>query len=401
VGILRLFSTLNHPNSFLGNSVPLALVLAYLAPTTVGGLLATVFVDAFAGILVAIGVCIIHTMMYSRSTELLLSVLLCSCTSVFLCRKVNLRGGVVKAIFIASCAMAASIFIRGFFSQGLGILTCLQQTLACFCNGALSLFCTLTLLPVFEKIFRQTSDITLLKLSDRNCPLLRKLQMICPGTYHHSLIVANMGEQVAEEIGANALLCRCGALYHDVGKMIKPEFFNENQSDGDNPHEYYSASIGAIILKCHVKDGAIIARTYGLPQAIIDFIEQHHGTSLMQYFYQKALRQRRATDEAVNEFLYRYEGPRPQTKEVAIISLADAVEAASRSLTKVTPKNVAILIEDVFNDRFAEGQMDACPLTFAEIAKMKKRFQFAVLSSMHPRIHYPKRQSVARVSMFP
>ena len=201
-------------------------------------------------------------------------------------------------------------------------------------------------------------------------------------------MVASLAENVANEIKANALLCRCCALYHDIGKLIKPEYFTENQKDGENPHEHQTPSMSAVILKSHVKEGVELAKSYNLPQEIISVIQQHHGTSIMQYFYNKALRQQEANGGTVDPLVFRYDGPKPQFKESAIISLADAVEAASRSLTKVSAQAVTELIESVVKERIESGQLNECSVTLKEINQLKKSFQFTLLNMLHARVSY-------------
>jgi putative nucleotidyltransferase with HDIG domain len=230
------------------------------------------------------------------------------------------------------------------------------------------------------------------------------MQMEAPGTYHHSLMVANLSENAAAEIGASPLLCRVCSFFHDIGKLVKPEYFVENQRDGINPHDAQNPSMSALVIKAHVKEGVEMARKFKLPRVITDVIRQHHGTSLIQYFYYQAQQRKKKGDSEapfqkkqdalyVEESTYRYDGPRPAFKESAIIFFADGIEAASRSLKNVTQPNIEELIDKMFQSRIDDGQLDACPLTFQELDKIRKSFIYTLLNMLHARIEYPKEES--------
>src|SRR4029077_1068948 len=221
-----------------------------------------------------------------------------------------------------------------------------------------------------------------------------------------SLVVANLAEAAAESIGANATLCRVCSYFHDVGKLVKPEYFTENMSFERNPHDDLAPSMSALIIIAHVKEGVDLALKHNLNQQIIDIIQQHHGTSLVYYFYQRALQQQedaRAGGKIMNireedipevrEESFRYGGPKPQTKESAIVSLADMVESASRSIEKPTPQKIEQLIEELIEERIADGQLDECDLTLGEIKMIKQRFRFTLMTMLHTRIAYPKHES--------
>ena len=276
------------------------------------------------------------------------------------------------------------------------------------------------LLPILESLFKRTTDITLLELTDYNHPLLRRMQLDAPGTYHHSLVVAQLSENACNAIGANPLLARVCALFHDVGKTAHASDFAENQRDGVNPHDARAPAESARIIQQHVPDGVELAHQHNLPRAVVDVIRQHHGTSLVRYFYQLAVdrsaapfaapAKRRSTAKItelptplaapleakteparskIPESAFRYNGPRPRFKESAVISLADGLEAASRSLRQATPEALHDLIARIVNERIADGQLDEAPLTFEEITKIKNSFQFTLLNMLHARIAYP------------
>jgi putative nucleotidyltransferase with HDIG domain len=236
-----------------------------------------------------------------------------------------------------------------------------------------------------------TTDISWLEQADLNHPLMRRLSIEAPGTYHHSLVLANLSEAAAEAIGANASMCRVCSYFHDIGKLAKPEYFIENMSPDENPHDDLTARMSALALK------------HRLNSRIIDVIEQHHGNSLVYYFYRRALDQKKEIirlveqDKAreddvpdVTEEGFRYPGPKPQFRESAIISLADAVEGASRTLGKPTPARVEQMVEDIVRDRILDHQLDECDLTLCELAEIKASFVKTLLSMTHGRIKYPK-----------
>jgi len=259
------------------------------------------------------------------------------------------------------------------------------------------------LLPVIESIFGVTTEVSWLELADLNHPLMKRLSIEAPGTYHHSLVVANLSEAAAESIGANAAMTRVCAYFHDIGKLTKPEYFIENMDPADNPHDDLTARMSALILIAHVKDGVDLAIKHKLNCSIIDVIEQHHGTSLAWYFYKRALDQKaemlRLVEQGkskeddvpqVSEEVFRYPGPTPQFKEAAIISLADAVESASRTLEKPNASRIETLVDDLVLDRMKDGQLDECDLTIADLAKVKASFVKTLLSMMHSRVKYQK-----------
>ncbi len=241
-------------------------------------------------------------------------------------------------------------------------------------------------LPLVERLYQVPSDITLLELSDLNRPLLRRLMLEAPGTYHHSLIVGNLAEMAAEAIGANSLLARVSAYYHDIGKITKPEYFTENEGGGRSRHAGLAPSMSALVVKSHTAEGLEIARREKLPRALRDVIAQHHGASLVAFFYAKALEQDPATPDAA----YRYTGPKPQSREAAIVMLADAVEGASRSLSEPTPARLRGLVNKIVNMRLAEGELDESGLNLSEVAKIREAFVTVLTARFHTRVAYPE-----------
>jgi putative nucleotidyltransferase with HDIG domain len=272
----------------------------------------------------------------------------------------------------------------------------LAQAIASLAAGVGNGLLAIIFLSPLERLFRLTSNVRLQELSDFNHRLLRQLQLYAPGTYHHSLMVANVAEQAAIEIGANGLLCRVAAYFHDVGKIAKPEYFIENQTDG-NPHEEKAPRISALILKSHVRDGIEIARAGAIPPRVIQIMAEHHGTTLMQYFYQKAQRLQNLEEangraiRTVDKSFYRYDGPKPQTIEAAILMLVDSCEAASRTLQKVTTQSVEHLVNGIFQMKIEDGQLDDCSITFRQVRALKNSIASSLVNMLHGRISYAPR----------
>ena len=267
----------------------------------------------------------------------------------------------------------------------------LLAVLMAFGGGLLSGFFVSAVLPVFEAGFSYTTDIKLLELANLNHPLLRELILRAPGSYHHSMMVGSLCEAAAEAIGANALLARVGSYYHDIGKMKNPQYFAENQRAGENPHDKLKPNMSSLIIKSHVKDGLEMARQGRLPREIQDFIAQHHGTSLIAYFYHKAKGLEDPDIPEVEEKDYRYPGPRPQTRETAICMLADGIEAASRAQQNPTPAQLKGLVQKMINRAFTDGQLDECDLTLKDLNAIAEAFIRILTGIYHHRPQYPRR----------
>ncbi|MEX0794378.1 MAG: HDIG domain-containing metalloprotein [Pirellulaceae bacterium] len=250
------------------------------------------------------------------------------------------------------------------------------------------------LLPFIEKSYGVLTDISLLELGDAAHPLLQKLAQRAPGTYNHSITVASIAESAAESIGANGLLCRVGAYFHDIGKMMKPEYFIENQDVGGNRHDGLNPAISTLVIIAHVKDGADLARANGLPQPFIDFIEQHHGTTLVEYFYRVASQrvEQNPDEREVDEAIYRYPGPKPQTKEAAVMMICDITESACRTLVEPTSSRIENLVEDLSMKRLLDGQFDECGLTLRELRLIQESITKSLTAVYHGRVKYPPPQ---------
>jgi putative nucleotidyltransferase with HDIG domain len=383
LGVVRLtFMLTSLP--FFAENPSAAAALPFFAPAALGPLMIAILLGSGPAIFHALLVSLFTAVIYGNRLDLLAVHFLASVIGIYACRNVRRRGRVVRAAFLAGITVASFAVLIGLSDQ-LPLLMIAKQVGAAVAAGILTGIVVVGFLPFLEGLFKQTTDITLLELTDYNHPLLRYMQMEAPGTYHHSLMVANLAENAANEIGANPLVCRVCSLFHDIGKTAKPEYFSENQRDRANPHDERTPSFSALIIKSHVKEGVSLALQHKLPRIVIDVIKQHHGTTLIEYFYQRA---KRGGDKAC-ETTYRYDGPKPQFKESALIFLADSVEAASRSMRKITPSHLEELIEQIFKSKIADGQLDECAITLEEIARVKTSFAFTLLSMLHSRIAYP------------
>ena len=300
------------------------------------------------------------------------------------------RSSIFKLGLIISLVNIVSILtITSFKNQ----LQDLQQTsfnLFCgFGGGVIVAVVASALLPPLESFFQITTDVRLLELSNLDRPLLRELALRAPGTYHHSIVVGNLAVEAAKAIHANSLFVRVATLYHDIGKMNKPEYFIENQAGFENRHDKLTPHMSALVIISHVKEGVEMAEAHHLPRSIIDIIPQHHGTRLISYFYEKAKKIEDPKIQEVDDEDFRYPGPKPQTKEAATIMIADAVEAASRTLTDPTPAHLKGLVKRVINDIFIDGQLDECDLTLRDLQKISLSFIQFLPNIYHERVDYP------------
>ncbi|WP_027630958.1 HD family phosphohydrolase [Ruminiclostridium cellobioparum] len=312
--------------------------------------------------------------------------LICGVISAFMVSKANQRSrmsmngvllGLINTVFIVCLD-----FIYKSDSK-----TILIDSAVVFLNGFVSMILTIGFLPFLESAFNIVTPLKLLELSNPNHPLLKKLLIEAPGTYHHSLMVGNLAEIAAEDLGANALLARTGAYFHDVGKLKRPDFFKENQLT-ENPHDRMTPNLSTLVITSHTKDGLDIAAKYKLPQSILDIIKQHHGTTLVAYFYHKALKGEGEAE--IKQEDYRYDGPKPQTREAAVVMLADSVEAAVRSMNDKTEAKIEALIRKIIKDKLDDGQLDNCQLTLNDLDKIANSFMRVLSGYFHAREQYPE-----------
>ena len=303
--------------------------------------------------------------------------------SVINIRKIRSRTGFTRVGINIFFAMLVPLVVFYFFNV-MSLAEAEENIAQVAINASFSVLIILALLPLFESLFSRTTNIKLVELSDFNSPLLKRLMEEAPGTYHHSLMTASIAGNAAEAIGENALLARVCAYYHDIGKLKNPEYFIENQNRGKNPHDELSPSMSGLVLVSHVKDGEVLAKQYNIDKVIIDAIKQHHGTSLIQYFYYKALEK----DSSVNEQDFRYPGQKPTTKIAAILMIADSVEAISRTLKETSAGKLKETVEKVINNKFADGQFSDCPITLKDLFEISESITNSLCSIYHARIEY-------------
>jgi len=316
--------------------------------------------------------------------------------SVFSIRKATQRSSLTRAGLLIAITNIFSIFSLGLIQRSSSQVM-LHNSMWGIVNGFASVILTIGILPFLESFFDITSSFKLMELSNPNQPLLKQLLVEAPGTYHHSVVVGNLAETAAEEIGANALLTRVGAYYHDIGKLKRPYFFSENQEAYKNTHDDMEPSLSALVIASHVKDGVDMAKKYRLPKAIVDIINQHHGTGLISYFFHRALQSNGSKNTSVTEENYRYSGPKPQTKEAGIILLADSLEAEARTLNNPTSSRIKNLTQNVVNRNLENGQLDECNLTLKDLNSIKDVFSRILTGMFHNRVEYPDEELINKL----
>lgn len=381
--------------------------MGYLFPAPALGMLSTILVGPRVGLLVLFSGCCLYGFMDQMSFQSTIVGIAGGAAAVSALSTLRRRRDILRAGLVAGLINAAAILTLRFIDNpafmvfrdwsigldmGFGLI-----------NGLASSMITLMGLVVFEHLFRVTTDLNLIELTSLRTPLMRELEQKTPGTYQHTLNVTKLAEAAAEAIGANYLLVRAGAHYHDIGKMAKPKYFTENQATAEERriHSKLAPSLSALIIKEHVKKGIELARQHRLPDKVVEFIPMHHGTSLIKYFYTEA--QRRfamgETSDEVPEEEFRYPGPKPQTAETAILMLADAVEATATSKmtgTVVRRDDVERLVRDTIREKFNDGQLDECNLTLADLHQIRESFVKSLLARYHQRVDYPQPQVATR-----
>lgn len=367
-------------------------LVEFVLPLSFAPILATILIGPATAVVVGAWSAFSAAVMFDNSFSIFALGLLVTIIVAHLARGIRTRSRMLRLGLIVGIAH----ILYGFSISLLGQLPAnhiLMQAGIGLANGVVSALLALIFLPLFESLFKITTDITLLELSDMSHPLLQRLALEAPGTYHHSLMVAHLGQSAASEIGANALLVRVSAYFHDIGKLTKPDFFVENTQFRENPHDDLTPSMSTLVIISHVKEGVSMARRAKLPAPIIEAIEQHHGTGLVAYFYHRAKTQKEekgSKDRDVSESDFRYPGPKPQSVEMGILLLADSVEAASRSMEKPTPSRIENLVNEIVDSRLRDEQLSDCDLTFAQLNQIKRSFIFTLTNMLHGRVPYPK-----------
>lgn len=372
----------------------LGALFGYAVPMAAAGMLIAILLDSRLAVLVVAIMSFMLGMMTGGEIRFGIVGLVSGIAGIYSVSKLSQRGDLARAGFYTSLATMAAIFTMGLITNASWSLLITSSLFLGLLNGLLSSILTNGALPYLESTFSITSSVRLLEISHPSNPLLKQLLTEAPGTYHHSIIVGNLAETAAEAVGGEPLLVRVGAYYHDIGKVKRPYFFIENQMAADNPHDKIAPSLSTLILTSHVKDGVEMAREHKLPQAVVDIIEQHHGASVCSFFYHKAIENGR--NENLTEDEFRYEGPRPQTKEAAIVMLADSVEAAVRSLQSPNQGRIEGLVRKIIKDKLMDGQLDECDLTLKDLNTIANSFLRVLSGIYHSRIEYPDARDMER-----
>ena len=395
VAALLLASTLmNKGLLVLGDNVSRSLPLVghnlvYVLPLGLAAILAAMFLGLETGVGVACLSATFAALVVDKPFPLFIYFVIAGLMGVWGVKNCRRRSALIQTgliISVANMVLVASFKLLEFPFTGNDLLIGEVFALG---GGVLTGILALGLTPIMESLFSYSSNIRLLELLNLDQPVLKDLMLIAPGTYHHSMVVGQMVEAAAETIGANPMLAKAAAFYHDIGKIKKPNYFVENQTSGENKHEKLAPSMSSLILISHVKDGVDLARKHRLGENIADIIRQHHGTNLISYFFHKAKTQAAKPNQVKMED-YRYPGPRPQTKEAGLVLLADQVEAASRTLTDPTPARIQGMVQKIINNVFADGQLDECELTLKDLHHIARSFNKILSGIFHQRIQYPQ-----------
>lgn len=365
---------------------------SYLIPLASSSMLLAILLSTNTAVIVTVFLSILVSLLFGTAGfDIMLVLFTGGIAGIFAVSDIRRRSKILQAGLLIGLINFIVISSRGIINN-FEYQIFLEQAGWGFANGILSASIVAVILPLFEVGFKLTTNITLLELSDLNHPLLKELFLKAPGTYHHSIVVGNLAEAASEAIGANSLLARVGSYYHDIGKMEKPEYFAENQVEVKSKHEKLAPTMSRLIITNHVKNGVELARKYNLNNAIIDFIQQHHGTATIFYFFQRAL-EKVEDEKMLKEESFRYPGPKPQTKEAAIVLLADSVEAASRTLKNPTPSGLKELVQRIINNKFIDGQLDDCELSLRDLNRIAEIFTKILTGIYHKRVEYPEQEA--------
>jgi len=362
-------------------------ISGYLMPISAAAMLVTLLINPRLAILTNIILSIVIGFITHNDFNMVIFLLLGGTAGVFAIKNTHQRYNILLTGIVVSVINILLIISFGLIGNQ-EIYDILSRCLYGALNGLFSAILTIGSLPLWESIFGILTPLKLLELSNPNQPLLKKLLLEAPGTYHHSIVVGNLSETAAEAVEGNALLARVGSYYHDVGKLIRPYFFKENQFNGDNPHDKINPNLSTLIITNHTKNGLELAQKYKLPKQISDIIKQHHGETLVTYFYHKALNGENSNTIKPENF--RYDGPKPQTKEAAIVMLADSCEAAARAMREPSKGKIEGLVREIIKSKLSDGQLDECDLTLRDLDTIANAFVGVLLGIFHERIEYPK-----------
>ncbi|HSH36481.1 HDIG domain-containing metalloprotein [Schnuerera sp.] len=357
----------------------------YIMPVSAGALLIAILLDIRLSLIVNVFMVFILGFILKLDDTLMTMYLISGSIGAFLVIKQHQRFNIFINGLLIGVTNFMTILSFGLIKK-LELMDILIRGGYGFMNGMFCAILTIGTLPIWENVFEVLTPLKLLELSNPNQPLLKRLLIEAPGTYHHSIIVGNLSERAAEVVGADPLVSRVGAYYHDIGKLIRPYFFKENQLGADNPHDKLQPSMSTLVITNHTKDGIALGKKNKLPKEIIDIIGQHHGDTVVSYFYHKA-KQNESLEVKIEDF--RYSGPKPQTKEAAIVMLADSTEAAVRSIKEPNKKNVEEMIRNIIKGKLEDGQLEECNLTLKNLSDIANAFSSVMMGIFHERIEYP------------
>lgn len=369
-----------------------SLLSIYLIPLATLTILSTVLLDYRLSVLILIFSGILPNVSNPDILRFYLPLFIGSMIGVLVTKNITQRGDLTKAGLLISLTQVAGVGAISLIGYG-DLRSIILNMVYALGSGLLSSILAIGLMPYLEHLFQILTPIRLTEMVNFTQPLLKRLMLEAPGTYHHSILIGNLAESAGEALGANLPLIRAGSYYHDIGKVRRPYFFIENQLGQENLHDKLPPSLSRLIILQHVDDGVMLAKQYRIPEQIIDFIREHHGTSLVSYFYHKALKE---NPNNVREEDYRYKGPKPRSKETAIVMLADAVEAAVRSLEHPTPQKIESVVKGIIEERLNDGQLDDSPLTLKDLNIIAESFIKVLNGLFHPRIEYPDVQREAK-----
>ncbi len=363
----------------------------FMVPTAMASILLTVLIGSDTALITTLFISLLIAPIYNMNFNIVLTSFLAGLIGIFSVSRVKERGDIIRAGLNVSLILVFLIGGLSLMQQNQDWSYLIWSIAGGIANGLIVGVLANGLLPYLEDLFDMTSSVKLLELSNPSQPILKRMLVEAPGTYHHSVIVGNLAETAAEDVGADSLLARAAAYYHDIGKLKRPYFFSDNQFGGENPHDKTSPNLSALIIKSHVKDGVEMAEENGLPAKIIDIIKQHHGTNLISYFYQQALQDNKHDDIEKKDF--RYDGPKPQSKEAAIIMLADITEAAIRSknFNKNNHDRIEGFVRGLVKDKLIENQLDQSNLTLSDLDTIVKSFVKVLTGIYHQRVEYPEK----------
>jgi len=358
----------------------------YIMPVSTAALLVAILIDIRLALIVNMFISFILSLILKLDDIMVAMYLISGSIGAYLAIKQNQRYNVLLNGVIIGISNVVTIIAFGLIKK-LELIDMLSKSSYGFLNGVFCGVLTIGSLPIWENIFEIITPLKLLEISNPNQPLLKRLLLETPGTYHHSVLVGNLSERAAESIGADPLVARVGSYYHDIGKLKRPYFFKENQIGADNPHDKLQPSMSTLIITNHVKDGIALGKQYKLPKEIIDIVAQHHGDTAVMFFYHKAKQQEDGIEVKIEDF--RYPGPKPQTKEAALVMLADSTEAAVRSIKEPNKKNIEEMIRNVIKGKLQDGQLDECGLTLKDLNTIAIAFSSVIMGIYHERIEYP------------